>query len=315
MKKNKFLTLILPFIAITTFSATAFALPAKQNQFRLQTSVSKRTGDTAFSTLVSWRKGDSYLHRANGLIFVNGYKSKNPTSAIDIARKAASGLNGGINYDSPSERGVVATAIKGKAEFLISNKAGFDLSQITVRDYSNQELHFNLPNTSFSAASVDVAIDVVYSAAVEYLDAFAGNNQKKAVGGSIKVTIDDNPTIEIKTNNKSIEEIEKELAEALAFKAKFSSTPIYPNYVESKSRNYKPFDGGEIQLVNLNAKTITIDISDSGLGVLAKFKFPDANKPIDVANKVPYIFGFLVLAVLGYVFYQMKNNKEEDLQG
>jgi len=314
MKKNKFLTLITAFIAITMVSTTAFALPAEQNQFRLQTSLSKRSGDTAFSTLVSWRKDDSYLHRANGLIFVNGYKSKNPTSAIDIARKAASGLNGSINYDSPSERGVVATAIKGKAAFLISNKEGFDLSQITVRDYSNQKLHFNLPNTSFNAASVDVAIDFVYSAAVEYLDAFAGNNQQKAAGGSIKITIDDKPTIEIKTNNKSVKEIEKELAEALTFRAKFSSTPIYSNYVESKSRNYKPFDGGEIQLVNLNAKTITIDMDDSGLGVLVKFKFPDANKPIDVANKVPYLFGFLVIAFLGYVFYRM-NNKEEDLQG
>jgi hypothetical protein len=58
------------------------------------------------------------------------------------------------------------------------------------------------------------------------------------------------------------------LAQALGAMARFSLLPINPNFVELKSRNYKVFDGGEVYLLNLNAKSITIDINDSGLGHL-----------------------------------------------
>ncbi|GDX84184.1 hypothetical protein LBMAG43_02260 [Methylococcaceae bacterium] len=70
-----------------------------------------------------------------------------------------------------------------------------------------------------------------------------------------------------------------------------------------------------MQLFNLNAKSITIDVADSGLGVLTKFSFPDVNKPTDVANKVPYIFGVLVTIFLSYLFYVMKIKiRKEDIQ-
>lgn len=313
MIKNKFSVLNILFASAIGLSTSAFALPAGQNQLRIQTSSPKRVDETAFSTLVSWRKGDSNLHRANGLIFIYGAETKNPTEELDIPRKAANALNGTINYDAPSERGAIAKYTENKKEFFISNQDGFDLSQITIRDYSNQELRYELPGKSFSAATVDVAIDFVYSAAVEYVEGFANPDKLKTVGGSIKVTLDDNEPVEIKTDNKTVEELEKELAQALSGKARFSSTPIYANYVELKSRNYKAFDGGEVQLSNLSAKSITIDVNDSGLGVLTKFKFPDENKPTDVANKMPYAVGFLVAAVLAYVFYmaQIKGKKEE----
>lgn len=311
MIKNKILTLTL-FFTVTASLNIAFALPAEQNQLRVQTGESKRAGETAFSYLVAWRKGEASQHRANGLVFVNGFKSKNPSSAIDIARKTVKSLNGGINYDAPNERGAIAKHIKGEAEMLLSNRDGFDLTQATVRDYSNQELHYNLPNKSFSEASVKVAIDFVYSAAVEYVDGFSADIRNETAGGVIKVTIDKNAAIEIKTDGKSTKDIEKELAEVLGAKAQFSSTAIYPNYVELKSRNYKPFDGGEVQLLNLDAKSITIDVEDSGLGVLAKFNFPDVNKPTDVANKVPYIFGFLIAAALAYAFYTLKIKAKDE---
>lgn len=296
------MALLLAFAALPT---AVSALPANQNQLRVQTEASRRDGETAFSTLVSWRKGDANLHRANGLIFINGLKSKQPTSDVDIARKAANALNGNINYDAPSERGAIAKSTKGQPEFFISNRDGFDLSQITVRDYSNQTLKFDLPGTSFGEAKVDVAIDLVYSAAVEYVDGFAGSDKEKTEGGTVTLKIDDADPIEIDTTNKSAADIEKELAKAISG-ADFSSTPIYENYVELKSRNYKPFDGGEIQLRGFAAKTIGIDVNDSGLGVLTKFKFPDVNKPTDVASKMPYIVTALILAVLGYVFYELQ---------
>jgi len=100
MIKNKPLKLISLLIGMMTFSYSIFALPVEKNQLRIQTDLSKRKGDTAFSTLVSWRKGGSTTHRANGLVFINGFESKTPTSAVTLAKKAAKSLNAGINYDA-----------------------------------------------------------------------------------------------------------------------------------------------------------------------------------------------------------------------
>ena len=94
-----------------------------------------------------------------------------------------------------------------------------------------------------------------------------------------------------------------------------TATPLYPNYVENGSRNYKPFDKGEIQLLNLNAKSITINVADSGLGVLTKFSFPDANKPTDVASKAPYIVTALLTLLFGGFWYMWKiKPRKENLQ-
>lgn len=189
---------------------------------------------------------------------------------------------------------------------MVSNKADFDLTHITVRDYTNQQLRYNIPGKSFKEASVDVAIDLVYSAAVEYVDGFSTGIKQEAAGGFVRVIVDKNSPIEIKTDGKSARQIEDEPAQALGSSAHFSSTPIYPNFVELRSKNFKSFDGGEVQLPNLNAKTIIIDINDSGLGVLTKFDFPDVNKPVDVVGKMPYIIGFLIAGILGLVFYSSK---------
>lgn len=309
---NNNLGLTLLFTFFITLSGVASALPANKNQLLVQTGTAKRSGETAFSYLVSWRKGDSNLHRANGLIFVDGIESKKPTSDIEIARKIANSLNASITYEAPQDRGAIAKNTKDKAEVLVSNKAGFDLTQMTIRDYSNQDLKFEIPGRSFNAAEVSIAIDLVYSAVVEYVDGFSSDKKKNTAGGLVRVVIDNNPPIEIKTDGKSTKQIEKELAQAIGSTAYFSSTPIYPNFVALKSRNYKPFDGGEIQLVNLNAKSITIDINDSGLGVLTKFDFPDVNKPTDVAGKMPFIIALLIVCILGYFLYTHKikgNNK------
>ncbi len=313
MKIHKYLTLTT--LCAITFSGFANALPAEKNQLRVQTSVSKRSNDTGFSTLVSWRKGDSNLHRVNGLFFINGFESSNPSSAADIANKAASALNADINYDAPTERGALATNQKGKSEFVISNKDGFNLVQVTTRDYSNQKIQYDISNQSFSAASVGVAIDLVYSAEVEFIEGFSSGVNRKTTGGFVTVTIDDDAPIKVKTDGKTTDQLEKELAQFIGSKSQFSTTPIYPNYADEHSRNYKPFDGGEVQLLNLNAKSITIDVADAGLGALVKFSFPDANKPTDVANKVPYILGVLLTGFLGYLFYVMKiKTKKEEIE-
>ena len=232
MIKKNILGFAILFTLAITFPGVATALPAGQDQLRLQTGTPKRNGETAFSYLVSWRKGDSNLHRANGLTFINGSDTKKPTSDVEVARKIANSLNAGVAYESPHDRGAIAKNTKDKAEVLVSNKAGFDLTHITIRDYTNQELHYNIPGKSFQAASVDVAIDLVYSAAVEYVDGFSSGKNKKTAGGLVRVIIDNNSPVEIKTDGKSAKQIETELAQALGSNAHFSSTPIYPNFVE-----------------------------------------------------------------------------------
>jgi LPXTG-motif cell wall-anchored protein len=114
----------------------------------------------------------------------------------------------------------------------------------------------------------------------------------------------------IQTKGKSTQQLETEIANALGSKAVFSSTPIYPNFTEIRSKNYKAFDGGEVQLLGLNAKSITIDINDSGLGVLTKFRFPRANiVKSDTGSNLFTIIGLLLIAGIAYVFYSRKNNK------
>ncbi|NOQ17030.1 MAG: LPXTG cell wall anchor domain-containing protein, partial [Methyloprofundus sp.] len=88
----------------------------------------------------------------------------------------------------------------------------------------------------------------------------------------------------------------------------FSSTPIYPNFVQIRSKNYKSFDGGEVQIPSLNARSITIDINDSGLGVLSKFIFTSVKQPVNIINKVPYIIGFLLLGIFGYSLLRKKKS-------
>ncbi len=99
------------------------------------------------------------------------------------------------------------------------------------------------------------------------------------------------------------------MAQALSVNAHFSLSPIYPNFVELKSRNYKAFDPGEVQLPRLNANSITIDTNDAGLGVLTKFSFPDVHKAERESDNLPYLIALLVVAGLSYFLYMRKTKQ------
>ncbi len=313
MKNNKILQSAIIFASALTMPTLALAKPAGADQIRLITSTPKKNGDAAFSYMVEWRRGSDVTHRANGLTFISGPDSKRPTTDIEAAKKIAKALNDAMTYESPHDRGATAIATKGKPEVLIANKDGFDFTRVTFRDYSNQELKYSVPG-SFSSATKGVAIDIVYAADVEYIEGFSIGVERKTNGGYVRVQINGDEPVEIKTDGKTTQQIEQELAKALAGKAQVSTIPIYPNYVESGSRNYKPFDGSEVQLTSLNTDSITIDINDTGLGVLTKFKFPDVNKPADIAGKMPYFVGALVIGAIGYFFYISRKNKEQEQQ-
>lgn len=308
---NKLIATIV-FMSFIGLSSITHAQPAGQDEIRILTSAPKRTGQTAFSNLIGWRKGSGYEGRANGLTFINGSDEKKPMSGVEVAHRIVVSSTGAMSYEAPGDRGAKVEQAKGKAEILLSNKEGFDFSHTTFRDYSNQKLSYNIPGKSFQSANVEISINLVYSAIVEFVMATTTNKTTEASGGWVKVLIDNDPLIEIKTDGKTTEQIEKELANELKGKGVFSKTSIYPNHVESSSRNYKAFDGGEVQLLRLSANSITIDINDPSLGVITKFDFPDVNKPVDVANRMPYIIGFTVLLVIaGLVFLNRRKNNDE----
>jgi len=295
------------FISLFSAANSIQASPANTQQLELQTSESKRTGETALSYLVTWRKAESRLYNANGLTFISGTETDEPTSSSEVAYKLTKALNGAIDHDSPHLRGAIAK--NNKSTLTVSNRDGFDLTRITIRDYSNQELEYSLSGKYFDAAAVDIAIDVVYSAAVEYMRGFSKGVKQAASGGFISVTIDSKAPIKISTNGKTNEQIEKELANAIGSKAQFSSSPIFPNFEQIRSKNYKSFDGGETQISGLKARRIVIDVNDSGLGVLTKFDFTNVEKPVDMANNLPYIIGLLLASIFGYLFFTARKKK------
>ncbi len=308
MINRKPVSLALLFAFAASLPVAAYSADQGANKIRLQTSASKRNNETAFSTMVAWRKDQGRVNKANGLSFVLGSKAKNPPNDVEVARKITRALSGGINYEAPHERGAIAEFKKGRPEMLVSNKQGFDLIRFTSRDYTNQTLSYDIPGKTFNQAGVDVAIDLVYSAAVEYIDNFASAISLKPAGGYITVTLDDKQPIKIKTDDKTTSQLEKELAQAIGSSASYSLTPIYPNFTQLRSRNYKEFDGGEVQLPRLKAKSLSIDIDDPGLGVLTKFSFPDVNKDNNESNSLTYLIALLVAAALGFVFYRKKTN-------
>ena len=309
MIKRNLLSLVILLTSVIVLPSISWADSEGKDQLRIQTGTPKRTNETIFSSLVAWRKEQANVNKANGLTFIHGSGDKKPTTDVEAARKIASALNGGVNYSAPRDRGAIVKSSKDKAEILISNKEGFDLIRLTTRDYTNQKLQYNIPGKTFNDASVDLAIDLVYSAAVEYLDNFASDIKLKTTGGTITVTKNNDKPIVLKTAGKTTKQLEQELAQALGSNANFSLSPLYPNFVEFKSRNYKAFDGGEVQLPRLNANSITIDINDSGLGVLTKFRFPDVHKAESDSDNLPYLIAFLVVAGLGYFLYTRKNKK------
>lgn len=303
--KNK-LSVAMLFILTFSLSGTVYSAPAGTNQLRLQTGFSKRTGETAFSYLVSWRKGEEPLRDINGLMFVNGTSTVSPTTDVEVAYKITKALNAAVVTRTPLDRGAVAK--NNKSEVIVSNKEGFELTRISTRDYSNQELKYSIPGKSFQAASTGIAIDIVYSAAVEYIAGFSTAVKQETAGGFVSVSIDNNAPIKITTDGKTTKEIESELADALGSGASFSSAAIYPNFVQIRSKNYKSFDGGEVQIPSLNARSITIDVNDSGLGVLTKFVFTSVKQPVNVMNKVPYMIGLLLAGIFGYSLWKKKKS-------
>ena len=277
-----YLTLSLGLLLSGLFLAEAFAAtPAAQDKFRIHTSVPKKTKDSLFSLTAEWRIDEGELYRITGLSFLNANKIDPDAPNALVTKKLLTSIKDSLIQLDPNWRGITVNQPQNQPEVIISNKAGYSFTNITFRDYSNQSVSYDLVDKSFAEAGVQTAIDLVYTADVDYLDGFTHKTAQTASNGEIIISLDQQTPLHIKTDGKTTRELEEEIAEKLAV-SNWSQTPLYPALTSSDTRNIKPFDGSEVQFLHLTAKSISIDITDPTLGVLTKFKYPDNNSSVHI---------------------------------
>lgn len=286
-------TVIQPVGAATT--------PAEQDKLRIHTGIPQKSSDSLFSYSPEWRIDDGELYRTTGISFLNSVKFDN---AAAVAKKLVTSIKDSMIQLDPHWRGINIVQPQDQPELVISNKAGYSLTSVMVKDYSNQPLSFDLDGKRFNEAGAQLAIDLVLAAEVEYLDNFSSLKDQTASGGEIEIAVDQQAPVMMKTDGKTTKELEQDIAKHLAGAA-MSQTSLLPHIINKDTRNNKPFDGSEVQLANLAAKTLRIGIRDPSLGVLAKFKFPDENHSVKVSEPrtMAYGLGALMAAGIGYFIY------------
>ena len=279
--------------------------PAGHDDLRIHTGKPRRNGETIISITGRWRIDGKLRYQGTGLSFFHGPDQPKPDNAASTAKKMVTAMNEGMVEQLPSWRGF---AIRHDdrpedPQFIMTNKAGMSFAEVTIRDYTNQKFSAEIGGSSFSTSGVQIAVDLVESAAVDKV-AFMGYAAPKtknfrAEGGGIEVTMG-NKTALIDTANKALPAIEQALANKLG--GSFSSSPIFRNSADGDERNVKEFDKGEIQFSNLREKSFTIDLKDPSIAVITKYKFKDENKSSSdkVGEYLPYI---VVLLILGCFYY------------
>ena len=290
-------------------AALAETTPANQDILRMHTSLPKKAGDALFSYTVEWRLDDEELYRVTGLSFLNAAKFDADTAPGKVTKKIVTSLKDGMIQLDPHWRGINVTQPDDKPELVIANKAGYSLTSAVFRDYSNQLLSFDLQGENFNAAGVKLGLDLVYAADVDYLEGFTSKKSQAASQGNIEIRIDEQQPLLIKTDGKTTPELEAEIARALS-QATLSQTPLFAHIVSKDKRNNKPFDGSEVQLLNLAAKSISIEITDPNLGVLMKFQFKDENYSVKVVEP-RFMMGALgVFSLIAVLYFWRRSTKK-----
>jgi len=314
-KKNSIVVYLTTFILMVSasFQVAYGATPYGRDQIRVHTGEAGKPGDTLFALTSRWRIDGDVTYESTGITFVSGAERPKPTTGPGVAKKLAIAMSDGMIKQYPSWRGVEAVNVPGQPEMTISNKEGFSLFKVTFRDYTNGKMTYDLHGKSFSAAKVAVGVDIVYSAAVEYLAAFANVEEKmtEATGGGIDISVDGGQTISVATQGKTTEQIEQAIASKLS-SGQISTSVLYDHTTDGDARNSKPYDGSSVHFLNLPAKSITIQVNDPSLGALMKFKFPDEDAPFSLVKPIQFsLLAGAVIALLWF-FFGFKPKEEED---
>jgi hypothetical protein len=315
--KRTYLKRIFKVVVILVFfqPILSLATPAGADNVRIHTGTPRKIGDSLFSVTTEWRQDQALTYLATGMLFLSGPDSKKSPSAIKVAKKLVTGIKDSMVYLYPDWRGANPVQSTGEPEVTISNHEGFSFIYMTIKDYANQEITYDMVNKSFSSAGVEVAIDLVLASGVESVLSRRMGKTKKSTGGGdgeIQIKIDQQ-FITVKTKGKNIQQLEEEIASALS-SATISHSPLYANLKDGNERNNPPFDGSEVQIKHLAANALTIDLTDPNLGVWIKFKFKDENKSHSIMEPASMIEIVAILALLGFGFVwftRMKKAKQE----
>ncbi len=227
-----------------------------------------------------WTTNDGLQTGFTALTFLNGPDRPKPDAARSVAKKVAASVNRGMAELGGSLRGLMVQLAKdaGRPHFTITNKEGFAVSKLTVRDFINDKYTSETAAKSFGQQGIKLSFDVAESASVAkvMIDySVAENKSFRGEGGGIDVTIGNGETVTVDTMDKTTAEIEQALASKLG--GKFSSSPLFPDEREKvDQKNIKPFDGGEVQMESMAAKSFTVEVKDPSLGMINRYQFRES---------------------------------------
>lgn len=299
------------FLVCTTLACPVHAdnTLANHERLRIHTGIPRKTSDALFAYSPEWRIDGGEVYRITAMSFLNANKvdANDPAS---ISKKLATVAKDGWIQLDPKLRGITLTQPDNQPELLIANKAGYSLTSVLFKDYTNQTLTYDLVDQTFAAAGVQLAIDLVYAADVDYLDNFSSKKTQHASQGSIEIAIDGKSPLLLKTDGKTTRELEQEITHQLSG-AKIGETSLIPHIINKDTRNNKVFDGSEIDLQQLHAKSISITVNDPSLGVLTKFKYPDENQSLQLSEPrflAKYLAAF-VIAIGAYFVYGSRRKR------
>ena len=303
MNRIKFYWLIL---AIGLCARTTYATPAGEDQIWIDLGTTHKVGESIYSITAQWRIDGGLKYESTGLTFSNGPDTERPDDGPSLAKKLVSALNEGMIKQYPSWRGVNVHQGGKNNRLIMENKKGFAFTRFTLRDFTNQKFTVGTHQSSFAAAQLQFSLDFVDANSVNFTPMFAGAAVKtadfRAAGGGITITAGKKKTVTIDTANKSLSEIEREIATQLSgFSAHASTTSLVPDTTDRDARNIKPFDGGEVQFPGYSQETLTVEIADQSIGLISKYKFKFADEDVNTTN--PFIVAAGVLAVFGMIGY------------
>ena len=267
------------------------ATPAGQDKLRITVGGPKQRGKSQYALEVQYKMDDYITSDSSGLVIVRGADESRPDDAVKLASKAVHELQGAITYQLPELRGATVAQLKEGDSLLptllIENAEGASLTKINVIDYSNHRSKQESPDKSFGEQGVQVGIDI----------------HGKPTNGTVELGIGDAKPMLVQTGGTKTTDIEAKLAQWLNSQG-VDATVEDDTLVEDLGgkdrilREKEFFDGSEVHIPSLDAKSFTIDVNDLGLGVTTKFKFKDENKGIEFL-----LFFLLLLGVIGWISY------------
>lgn len=304
--------LSLPVLAGGTIHQSAFAsTPAGQDKLDIHISAPKRSVDSLFSYTAEWRVDDGDLFRSTGISIFNASKLEGDNSLPFVTKKLVTAIRDGLMHLEPIWRGITINPLADQAGLSIVNKAGYSLTSVTTRDYTNQTLGYDMAGHSFAAAGVQVALDLVLSADVEFIEGFTAKKADTASQGEIIITLDGNPAVHIKTDGKTTRQLEEDIVKQLSGSQLNQTAPLVPSFLSNYDKNNKPFDGAEVLIPHLSAKAISIDVNDPNLGILTKFKYKDENYAVKVVDPMIMLPGLVVVSFLTAGYFLFVNSRKK----